>query len=334
MLYKLSTGKAKEKPAKAKRITLAEIGWLEKDLEELISNNIDDLIYSNDLMVIFTERPAQPEPDILALDAKGNLYIFELKRWDSQCENLLQVLRYGQLYGRRDYEALDDLYKKKYPSSKSLLDAHAKYFDLSDDDCLKEEDFNKTQKFIIVTNGLDQETMESIVYWRGNGLKIDAITYWVYEIKGEHFIEFDMYSPVEGFLAYESHAFVLNTNEKNDPQCTQEMICEKKAAAYYPGWMEKIQKLQKGDCVFLYQSGKGVIAYGIADGKLEKKDYDGNPDYEYYMRLTDFQELRIPMSASEMKRIANKGFPFRMTMYSLSEEVKNAFIDNIRKNHL
>ena len=71
----------------------------------------------------------------------------------------------------------------------SLLDAHAKYFDLPDGNKIKEEDFNQTQKFIIVTNGLDQETIEAISYWQGNGLKIDAITYWVYEINNEHSVD-------------------------------------------------------------------------------------------------------------------------------------------------
>ena len=334
MLYKLSTGKNRGATTKAKRITLADIPWREKDLEVLISRNINDLIYSNDLMSIFTERPYQEEPDILALDAVGNLYIFELKRWSAKSENLLQVLRYGQLYGRSDYDTLNNLYQKQHTGNVSLLDAHAKYFDLPYGNKIKEEDFHQTQKFIIVTNGLDQETIEAISYWQENGLKIDAITYWVYEINNEHFIEFDMYSPVKGFLAYESHAFVLNTNSSNDSSCTQDMIREKKAAAYEPGWREKIQKLQKGDCVFLYQTGQGIIAYGIADGKLGKQDYHGQTDYEYNMGLTDFQTLKTPMSASDMKKIANKDFPFRMTMYSISEETKEALIKDIKENRL
>ena len=49
-------------------------------------------------MTIFTERKGKEEPDILALDKNGDLYIFELKRWGSDQENLLQVLRYGQLF--------------------------------------------------------------------------------------------------------------------------------------------------------------------------------------------------------------------------------------------
>ena len=75
MLYRLKEDKNYEK---VKRTTLANIGWKEKNLEDLLSKNINDLIYSNDLMTIFTQRVWQEEPDILALDVTGNLYIFEL----------------------------------------------------------------------------------------------------------------------------------------------------------------------------------------------------------------------------------------------------------------
>ena len=44
MLYKLNKEKNKDKYTKVKRVTLAEIGWKEKDLERLISANIFDFI--------------------------------------------------------------------------------------------------------------------------------------------------------------------------------------------------------------------------------------------------------------------------------------------------
>ena len=325
MLYQLIS---KGKCNKVKRITLADVGWLEKDLEDLISKNIDDLIYSNDLMAIFTERKGKEEPDIIAIDRAGDLYIFELKRWASNKENLLQVLRYGQLFGGSNYDALNDLYKKYNPAGGELTDAHTKHFDLSDVSKLSPVDFNKKQHFVVVTNGVDQDTLEAISYWKGNGLNIDAIVYWVYKLNGESFIEFDMYSPVEGFISYESNSFVVNTSNN------AEMVAEHKAAAYYPGWREKIQRLQKGDYVFLYQSGKGIVAYGIADGILKKQECDGHPDYEYYMHLDNFKKLKKPITANEMKELAQKGFPFPQTMYSISDQVKDIFVNEITNNRL
>lgn len=332
MLYQLSPEEKNYK--KVKRTTLAEIGWKEKDLENLLSKNINDLIYANDLMTIFTERALQEEPDMLALDAKGDLYIFELKRWASNSENLLQVLRYGQLFGGSSYDDLNDLFKKHNKSKVELSEAHTNHFDLTPSNKLQSGDYNKKQHFIIVTNGVDQATIEAIAYWKNNGLNIDAITYWVYQIEGTYFIEFDMYSPVEGFLSYEGSAYVLNTNDSNNKQCTKDMIKNHKAAAYYGKWKAKIRKLQKGDCVFLYQSNVGIIAYGYANGKLEMAEYEGNADEEYFMQLDNFHVLKVPMSPSEMKQIADKGFPFLQTMYSISDEIRDLFIKDIKKNRL
>ena len=330
MLYKLNKKDNTHEYHKVKRVTLASIGWIEKDLENLMSNNIHDFISSNDLMTIFTERSRQEEPDILALDRNGDLYIFELKRWSGQQENLLQVLRYGQLFGRGSYDDLNDMYRKYLKNWSADLDTDFKnYFDNAS---ITKDDYNRNQHFLIVTNGLDQSTMESIIYWKSCGLNIDAIVYWVFEINKEYYIEFNTYSQIENYLEYENNCYVLNTNLKTDPKYTEEMLSEKKAAAYWPGWREKIEKFQKGDIVFLYKSGTGIIAYGKADGKLNKQECDGYKDYEYNMHLDNFVILKKPISAFEMKEITDCGYNFRQTLFSISEEAANKIIGYIRNN--
>lgn len=62
-----------------KRTNLASINWCEKDLENLISHNINKVISESGLMTIFQERLGQEEPDIMALDKEGNL---SLCRWN------------------------------------------------------------------------------------------------------------------------------------------------------------------------------------------------------------------------------------------------------------
>ena len=226
MLYKLNPNK--QDYTKVKRVTLADIGWKELDLQRLMSSHIQDFIYSNDLLTIFNERPRQEEPDILAIDRNGDLYILELKRWSSDRENLLQVLRYGQLYGSSSYDELNELFQKYSKSNVELLEIHKQYFDLPDDKALRKSDFNMHQHFLIVTNGLDQNTVDAIRYWKNNGLSIDAIIYWVFEINGEHYIEFNMYSPIEGNLEYEGNNYVLNTNYSNNKNHTDDMINERR----------------------------------------------------------------------------------------------------------
>lgn len=331
MLYKLNQSGNRDTYQKVKRVTLADIGWKEKDLENLISNNIQDFISGNDLMTIFNERVRQEEPDILAVDSVGDLYIFELKRWSGKQENLLQVLRYGQLFGRSNYDDLNNMYQKYlHNTAANLIEDHAFYFCNKQSNQLSERDFNQRQHFVIVTNGLDQETIESIIYWKSNGLNIDAIVYWVFEISGEYFIEFNMYSQVSDFLEYENGCYVLNTDYRNNQNHHNSMLLEHKAAAYHTGWKEKIQKLQKGDTVFLYQSGVGIVAYGKADGVLNKVDEGKLSEYEYNMHLDNFVLLNTPITAARMKEIANCGFNFRQTMFSISEEAANRIIQSIK----
>ncbi len=330
MLYELNNNNKKEIKKVTKK-NFQHIGWTEKDFELLLSQNIENLISTNDLMTIFTERPYKEEPDILALDKKGDLYIFELKRWFSNTENLLQVLRYGQLYGNSNYDDLNELFYRTHKcKNKELIEEHKKYFNLDDDIALKSNDFNKNQHFLIVTNGMDLKTIEAIIYWKKCGLNIDGIIYWVFEIENKYFIEFNMYSPLQNQLEYESCNYILNTNYSNSEKSHNEMLNQKKAAAYCGGWKEKIAKLQENDVVFLYQTGVGIVAYGKADGKLCKKEWDGIEDDEYYMELKDFYILPKPISASEMKRLAKKGFAFRTTMYSIDDETTKIFIDYIK----
>ena len=133
MLYKLDT--TSKDYTKVNRVTLSYFGWKELDLQELLSNHIQDLISASELMTIFNERPRQEEPDILALDKHGDLYIFELKRWSSHQENLLQVLRYGQLYGNSNYDELNEMFKKYLKDKDSeaeLQEIHQQYFDLAE----------------------------------------------------------------------------------------------------------------------------------------------------------------------------------------------------------
>lgn len=190
------------------------------------------------------------------------------------------------------------------------------------------------ENFLVVTNGLDQSTVESIIYWKSCGLNIDAIVYWVFEINKEYYIEFNTYSQIDDYLEYENNCYVLNTNMKSDPKYTDEMITEQKAAAYWPGWREKIQKFQKGDTVFLYKSGTGIIAYGKADGKLVKCENEGHADYEYNMHLDDFHILSNPISAAKMKELTECGYNFRQTLFAISEDASKKLIKYAKSNKI
>lgn len=94
---------------------------------------------------------------------------------------------------------------------------------------------------------------------------------------------------------------VVNTNYKYNEEAHNDMLHNGKAAAYYSPWKDKIRRIQKGDKVFLYQSGTGIVAAGIGTGTVDTKDYKGEPDEEYFMMLDSFHRLKEPLSAGERR---------------------------------
>lgn len=307
-----------------KRTNLASIGWSEKDLEDLIASNINKVISQDSLMTIFQERKGKEEPDIMALDKSGNLYIFELKRWKSDKENLLQVLRYGQIFGQYDYYKLDEIYHKFNNNGKELIEEHKNHFNLGADEEIRKEDFNKKQHFLIITDGTDVDTRQAVNYWRKTGLWIDAIIYRVYETSdGQKIIEFNTYSPEEDVIEFEEGCYILNTNTKNGMQDDTDMLGNCKAAAYYDPWKYKINKIQKGDKVFLYRSGTGIVAIGKGSGVIKKKNYrdmDTEINEEYYTELEEFKVLKKSLSASQVKEITEVDYRFMSTMFGIGKE--------------
>lgn len=307
-----------------KRTNLDYIGWKEKDLEDLISHNIERVISTDSLMTIFQERRGKEEPDILALDRTGKLYIFELKRWKSDKENLLQVLRYGQIFGQYEYPLLADLYHKFNSKGKELIEEHKNHFNLGPDEEIRKEDFNKKQSFVIITDGTDVETRQAVNYWRKTGLSVEAIIYRVYETsKSEKIIEFETYNPEEDVIEFEEGCYILNTNYNNDKQDDADMMKNKKASAYYDPWKFKINKIQKGDKVFLYRSGTGIVAMGKGSGVINKKNYHNSPkevNEEYYTELEEFKILNKPLSAKEVKNITKVDYRFMSTMFGIEKE--------------
>ena len=304
---------------------LMAIGLDERSLQDILFQTLDRLFPDDELILLMQSRRWQEEPDLMAVDKNGYLYIFELKAWESHPSNLLQVLRYAQLYGPSKYSDLDAWYKKATDPSQALNSAHAAKFGTD----LAEEAFNPKQVFVVMTNGLDYKTREAIQYWRSCGLDIRPWVYRIYEGQPNEIlleisafrVEDDPYEDIaEGY-------YILNTNISNDETDHDDMLANHKAAAYFDPWKYKIERLAKGDVVYLYQSGVGIVAMGKANGKLVKAPYQGkaeHPDEEYFMKLLDFRKIDPPMIAADIKKVTGVDYRFMQTMFGLDAEAGKA----------
>lgn len=111
--------------------------------------------------------------------------------------------------------------------------------------------------------------------------------------------------------------FIINTNQQADKRYEQEMLKEQKCAAYR-STKDDIERIQKGDYVLLYSNGSGIIARGIADGRVRKQVDLGIEDDEYYMGLIEFYEYIKEIPYKKIKEILQKadssfGKPFNKT---------------------
>lgn len=319
MLLKVDT--EKQLATKARSVRLIDFGLDERGLQNILFRALDRLLPDDELLLIMQSRHWREEPDLMAFDAKGTLYIFELKAWESHYENILQALRYGQIYGQYNYEQLDQMFRSFYTGKKSLREAHQATFDVS----LQETAFNAAQVFVVMTNGVDHKTREAIQYWRSRGLDVRPWVYRVYQDSNHQMLlEISRFATVDDpYEDIQEGYYIVNTNYRNDPKDHEMMIEERVAAAFFTPWKEKIERINKGDVVFLYHSGIGIVALGVANGKLQKRAYQGNPehaDQDFSMPLNKFELVESPMTASEIKETCGVNYRFMSTLFSIDAE--------------
>lgn len=305
------------------RVRLKDFGWDERKFQNLLFQNLDRVVQEEELLLIMQSRRWQEEPDLMAIDENGDLWIFELKAWESHQSNILQALRYGQRYGQYSYDDLNETFSK-FAKGK-LIEAHNKRFP---DENITMEQFNKDQHFVIMTNGLDIQTREAIIFWRERGLDVRPWIYRIYETKNKKlYLELNTFRMKDDpFEDIEEGYFIVNTNIKHSKKDDRDMLKRKKAAAFFDPWKKSIKRIQSGDRVFLYRSRTGIVARGIAKGRYKRKAYHDDPedaDEEYYVELKKFLICKSPLTPSDIQNITGINYRFMKTCFAVDKESGN-----------
>ncbi|MDE0343882.1 MAG: hypothetical protein OXK82_12085 [Deltaproteobacteria bacterium] len=330
MLYKLNI----ENPERSEKVAIrppVHFSIREEHIENFVKSRLSEIVSEEHLMLIGQERKGQEEADLLAIDKAGTLFIFELKRWESNTENLLQVMRYGQIFGRYPYQDLQDLARRQQKLEGSLQDAHKKHFDLNE--AIDKSKFNRKQHFVLVTDGVDADTISAVEYWSGMGVQISCSPYRLYEINGIPYIQFDTFNPA-GDIVVETNTqhFIVNTNRTWMEHAWNDMLGNReqgKASAYYDRkW--SICNIPANSIIYLYHTGVGVIAKGNATEGFKKANYENDIDEEFYVPL-DFEWAvdqddwdGRAIAAWEINSRLNSGHRFRQTVFTASKEMAGA----------
>lgn len=331
MLYKYTNNTIEMLPS----YDFKDLGGLEKDLENLLANNLSDLYSeSGHLMPIFQERQWQSEPDLCAFDKEGNLYIFELKRGVVHEDTTIQLMRYSQEYGQKNYYELCSLYET-YTGEEDLAQAHQDAFELEWP--LSIEDFNRKQKLILVGTASDSSLTDAVAYWREKGVDIDFIPYRFYKLKGEIYFEFfakpyDYHMNIAG-----SKGIIFDTNRTYFEDAIWDMFKHDKVSAY--GDVRScVNTFNKGDYVLYFHKGLGVVAAGIIKSGLPKEiDFTE----EMYMKVdfltpkaTCMEDLEC-VSVAELRELLGKSFFWAKTtkVPYLSIEESKKVVDFLMKKY-
>lgn len=286
---------------------------MEKGLEVLVADHLFDVLFEQDpLMPVFQERRFQPEPDILALTDRGDLVIFELKLHAAERASLDQAFRYAQHVGQWNYSQLNHKYLQYKQGSEGLIADHQSAFELVRP--LQEEEFNQRQHIKIVGTGANDELVGAVDYWRKQGVSIDFLPYRVYEFGTSSYFEF--FSPPHDRHRNPAHkkGVLFDTNLSWDPESIWYMMENDRVAAFGEAkrWIEV---LNKGDTVFFYHRGWGVVAAATVIGD-KKSDGDATL-YKDVRFVTDKpqrgDEPIKAMSAQRVKHITDTGFYFART---------------------
>lgn len=119
-----------------------------------------------------------------------------------------------------------------------------------------------------------------------------------------------------------SNFHVLNTNRRHNEADQEHMLSLGIAAAFYDPWKYNIDRIKKGDIVFLYENGVGIVAYGKGSGVTKKKDRHEDKDECHYQELNDFVILETPLSAARIKEILERNVVFLRTMSGMPDGKK------------
>ena len=315
MLYKLLKTKSKyDKLEPLKFEDFSAFGHLEKDLEQLIANNLLDVLYEEaSLMPVFQERSRQAEADVYALNEKGELVIFELKRGSAGEDAVQQALRYAQEAGQWTYAVLQEKYSTYMNKDVDLLEAHKEAFNL--EHSLHPRDMNRKQHLIVVGSAADDGLVASVEYWKKQGISIDYFPYRVYDINGEKYFEFFALPFDRHQNPSDSKGVLFDTNRSYNEDAVWDMIENHRVAAYGDA-KRFIEYVYPDDIVFFSHKNTGIIAAAkVKKGKVKSLDEDTlYRDVEFLTEIPKRSDEIKAMSFGRVSEITGKSFFWARTI--------------------
>jgi len=294
-------------------LDIADLAGEEKDLENLLADNLLHRLSGEErLLPVHQEKRRQAVADIYALDQRGDLHIFELKRSGADTYAISQVLRYAEDSSAWDYDKLNRLYAE-YEVGKGrdrpacLQEAHKDAFAL--DVALSEPEFNRNQHLIVVASSSDGDVRRSVSYWQKKGVSIDFLPYRLYRFNKTLYLEFFAKPFDDHVNPGKVKGVIFDTNRTYNESALADMIENERVAAYGDR-KDAVHSLSKGDFVFFYHKGYGVVAGAEVVGGSVRADGEDQLYYDVRFLTGVPKDCSNPdaISAGAVVKIMKKPF--------------------------
>lgn len=315
MLYKLSSANGKFSAIRAEPFRdFSAFGNLEKDLENLIANNMLEVLFEEaGLLPVFQQRQWQEEADIYALNEHGDLFIFELKRGIASEDAVHQALRYTQRAGQWTLSDLQDKFHLYEGLDTDILLAHQEAFQLEHP--LTPGELNRKQHLFIIGSASDDDLVSAIGYWKQQGISIDFLPYRIYEIDNKQY--FELFSPPfdRHINPGDQKGVIFDTNRSWDEDAIWDMMDNNRVAAF--GNAKRfVEHIYPGDTVFFSHRGFGIVAAArVKQGVLKAPDEDSHyRDVEFLTTVPKKGETLKAMPFGEVVSITGKSFFWARTI--------------------
>ncbi|MFX4223495.1 MAG: hypothetical protein ACMVO3_22485 [Thalassobaculum sp.] len=275
-LYKIDGGSL----VRVKRSSLANEamlqGWVAKDPSIV---GLDVLVIGREVTIENGGRI-----DILAIDREGDLSIIELKRDRTPREVIAQVLDYASWVAGLTTKDVHEIANKKLNGS--LTDAFKERFETS-----LPETLNGNHNMIIVASEFDASS-ERIVKYLANvhGVAINTAFFTMFEENGQQMLATDWLMDQQQVIERSESKkkapwtgyYYVNAGDDVDVRSWEDM---RKYGFIAAGggrfYSQRLQQLNPGDPIYVYQKARGYVGFGIVQGQsIMAKNFvteDGQP---------------------------------------------------------
>jgi len=191
--------------------------WLENSPAVLLDDDSESTVLWIGRQVSATVGEVGKYPDLIGIDANGDLVIVELKKGKTPREVVAQILEYASWGAELDYEDLNDIAQSYYSKDKDLGEKSLLqiYHDVFLPDSEEEEtniQFNINQKLYIVAEEISPIVKQVAMHLRSR-YKVDiyCLKYEVLKTQqGEYFIS------TEKILGYDEIKNTVSKNRNNN----------------------------------------------------------------------------------------------------------------------